>query len=126
MHKILLGTVVAAFLVLTPSAEAGCYACVGSCCQAAESGKTGSEICRHSYLCIGSYCSCHDCYTTGGSCSGTAPPKCDKPLDNCEENRTFLTVPYGEPVDLRLLTQPDAQGPGQLIPGSPAARCSAA
>lgn len=94
-------------LVLTPAAEAGCWACgQNSCCTEAAQGSTGRGSCAHNVICVGGNCACYYCNTAGGTCDGTAPPTCTKPLGNCEENQTMRVVPNGEPLDLDLLIAP--------------------
>lgn len=98
-------------LAISPSPVlAGCYACGGDdCCQDAAKGSFGKDICTHRVLFVGSGESCHDCFTSGSSCAGTAEPECDNALGICEQHRT-LFVPNGEPTELRLLLHPPVVG----------------
>lgn len=101
-----------------------CYSCGSDeCCTEASSTTAGYDTCIHDTLCyLG--CSCNDCFVSGNSCVGTAPPECDSPHGACEEHQTMKTVPNGEGVDFENFVDPPVAGDSILTSTPPLSLCS--
>ena len=114
-------------LGVAPATPAGCWSCDAqtSCCTKTTTGNYGSKICFHNESCIGDFCACYFCNTSGDLCEGSAPSDCtdEDGIGTCEENRSFHVVPHGEAIELPLLGPPPAVEPSPI---RRAGRCGAA
>lgn len=94
--------------MFAPSAIAACWSCGSDdCCNEAPQNTTGYRQCSYNTICLsGQGCACYSCQTSGLTCAGTGPAQCENPMGICEENQTFMTVPHGDDLDVRMLVTP--------------------